>query len=79
MVKQVLINGLHKVAEENVVRYWSRAEVREFIKAILKSERSVSEIAKGMGVSRSEIVRNGFSGISGYKNLCERLKAWKES
>ena len=56
---------------------WSRAKSREFIFEILKGKKSVTEIAAEKGITKFELIRNGFYSLSRYQNLEEQLMRWK--
>lgn len=69
---------MRKDLEGNAIREWPREEIRQFLSEILKGEKTVAQIAGEKGISKEELIKNGFYGMSRYQNLGEQLKAWKK-
>ena len=63
---------------ERLEKNWSKEKRREFICEILKGEKSVMQIVTEKGISKSELHRNGFYGLSRYRNLKEELRLWRQ-
>lgn len=68
------MNGLLNLSQEE----WSRAKRRQILCEIIRSEKSVMQIAKEKGISESELYQNGFYSLSRFSNLKEQLRRWRE-
>lgn len=55
---------------------WPRTKRQEIICEILKSGKSVIQIAKEKGISKTDLYRNGFYSLSTYRNLKKQLRRW---
>lgn len=62
----------------NPVQEWPRARRREFICEIIKSGKTMIQIAKEQGIGEAELRRNGFYSLSRFWDLKEQLQRWRE-